>query len=69
MYTDRAISCLDCGQEFTFTGAAPKPGDNAFVVDDNTVTAVVPAGVAGAVDVTVTDNVGSDTLTGGYTYE
>jgi hypothetical protein len=23
--------------EFTFTGAVPKPGDNAFVVDDNTV--------------------------------
>jgi hypothetical protein len=25
--------------EFTFTGAVPKPGDNAFVVDDNTVAA------------------------------
>jgi hypothetical protein len=23
--------------EFAFTGAVPKPGDNAFVVDDNTV--------------------------------
>ena len=26
--------------EFTFTGAMPKPGDNAFVVDDNTVATV-----------------------------
>ena len=26
--------------EFAFTGAAPKPGDNAFVVDDNTVATV-----------------------------
>jgi hypothetical protein len=26
--------------EFTFTGAVPKPGDNAFVVDDNTVATV-----------------------------
>jgi hypothetical protein len=26
--------------EFTFTGAVPKPGDNAFIVDDNTVATV-----------------------------
>lgn len=26
--------------EFTFTGPVPKPGDNAFVVDDNTVATV-----------------------------
>ena len=26
--------------EFPFTGAVPKPGDNAFVVDDNTVATV-----------------------------
>lgn len=26
--------------EFAFTGAVPKPGDNAFVVDDNTVATV-----------------------------
>lgn len=26
--------------EFAFTGAVPKPGDNAFVVDDNTVSTV-----------------------------
>lgn len=26
--------------EFTFTGTVPKPGDNAFVVDDNTVATV-----------------------------
>ena len=26
--------------EFTFTGLTPKPGDNAFVVDDNTVSTV-----------------------------
>lgn len=50
----------------TFGGVA---ATGVTVVDDNTVTAVTPAGVAGAVDVVVTDNVGSDTLTGGYTYE
>ncbi len=26
--------------EFTFTGAVPKPGDNAFIVDDDTVSTV-----------------------------
>lgn len=26
--------------EFTFAGATPKPGDNAFIVDDNTVSTV-----------------------------
>lgn len=26
--------------EFSFTGAVPKPGDNAFIVDDNTVATV-----------------------------
>lgn len=33
---------VDCqGEwEFSFTGAVPKPGDNAFVVDDNTVATV-----------------------------
>lgn len=39
------------------------------VVSDNEVTAVTPAGAAGAVDVVVTTDVGSDTLTGGYTFE
>lgn len=49
----------------TFGGVA---ATSVEVVDDNTLTAVTPAHAAGAVDVVVTDNVGSDTLTGGFTY-
>lgn len=38
------------------------------VVDDETITCVTPAHAAGAVDVVVTDDSGTATETGGYTY-
>lgn len=38
------------------------------VVNDTTVTCTTPAGTAGAKDVAVTDDSGTSTLTGGYTY-
>lgn len=37
-------------------------------IDDTTVAAVTPPGVAGAVDVVVTNPAGSDTVVGGFTY-
>lgn len=49
----------------TFGGVA---ATDVEVVDETTVLATTPAHAAGAVDVVVTDNVGADTLTGGYTY-
>ena len=49
----------------TFGGVA---GTGLVVVDDSTVVVVAPAHAAGAVDVVVTDNVGSATKTGGFTY-
>lgn len=49
----------------TFGGVAATSVD---VVDDSTVTCVTPAHAAGAVDVVVTDNVGSATEVGGFTY-
>lgn len=44
------------------------PATDVVVSDTGTLTATVPAGTAGAADVTVTTSVGSDTLTDGYTY-
>jgi hypothetical protein len=41
---------------------------NVLVVDVNTITCDTPAHTAGAVDVTVTNSNGSDTLVGGFTY-
>lgn len=38
------------------------------VTSATSLTAVVPAGTAGAADVVVTTSAGSDTLTDGYTY-
>jgi hypothetical protein len=42
---------------------------NVVVVSDTEITCNTPPGAAGAIDVTVTTDAGSDTLTGGYTYE
>ena len=41
---------------------------NVVVVDDATITCDTPAGSAGAVDVDVTNNDGTGTLTNGFTY-
>jgi hypothetical protein len=49
----------------TFGGVA---ATSVEVVDDSTVTCVTGAHAAGAVDVVVTDNVGSKTETGAFTY-
>lgn len=49
----------------TIGGAAATAFD---VVNDETITAVTPAGTAGARDVVVADDSGSSTLAGGYTY-
>lgn len=49
----------------TFGGVA---ATSVEVVSDTEVTCVAPAHAAGAVDVVVTNPVGSDTLTGGFTY-
>lgn len=38
------------------------------VISDTTISAVTPAGTAGAADVTVTTSAGTGTLTGGFTY-
>lgn len=42
---------------------------DVVVVSDTEATVTAPAGTAGAVDVTVTTNGGSDTLTDAYTYQ
>jgi hypothetical protein len=49
----------------TFGGTS---ATSVIVVDANTITCTTPAHSAGAVDVTVTNSNGSDTLTGGFTY-
>lgn len=49
----------------TFGGAA---ATSVVVVDDQTVTCVAPAHAAGVVDVVLTDDSGTVTSTGGYTY-
>lgn len=49
----------------TFDGVA---GTALSVVSDTEVTVTSPAGTAGPADVAVTDNVGTDTLVGGFTY-
>lgn len=42
---------------------------NVVVVSDTELTAVTPAGSTGPADVTVATDGGTDTLTGGFTYE
>lgn len=44
------------------------PADLVVVVDDNTITCNVPVGPSGVVDVTVTTNVSTSVLTGGFEY-
>lgn len=59
------------GTGFTFASAVTFGGTAAtsFTIDSATqITAVVPAHAAGTVDVVVTNNVGSGTLSGGFTF-
>lgn len=49
----------------TFDGVA---GTDLVVVDDSTLVVTTPAGAAGPADVAVTDNVGTTTETGAFTY-
>ena len=49
-------------------GGTPCDPATVVTVDANTITAVTPAGSAGAQDVIVTASAGSETLTGGFTY-
>ena len=44
------------------------PATNVSVVSDTEVTCTVPAGTVGAVDVTLTNSRGTDTLAGAFTY-
>ena len=57
---------LDGVTAVNFGGAA----GTALTIESNfEATVTTPAGVAGAVDVTLTDDQGTTTLTGGFTYE
>ncbi|HET6935728.1 MAG TPA: IPT/TIG domain-containing protein [Candidatus Angelobacter sp.] len=58
-------SSFTSGSTVTIGGAA---ATNVVVVNSSTISAVVPAGAQGSVDVTVTTPNGSGTLKGGYTY-
>ncbi|MHC4942090.1 MAG: IPT/TIG domain-containing protein [Planctomycetota bacterium] len=66
-------TCTISGQNFTSTPDTTvtfgsDPAGRVAVVDPNTITCDSPAHAAGAVDVTVTNSNGSDTLSGGFCY-
>lgn len=68
--TSGGASVTLTGSSLAFTTGVTFDGNPAFftALSDTSVTAVTPPGTAGAVDVVVTNDAGSDTLAGGYTY-